>query len=377
MTSNINAVHYPEVPKGHFDIAVIICPNGAGHHKRVFGALDLILKAKPEAKVIVFADRSVTEKFIKDFEPLQRIAANNGVKFVFGVVSPGLDIMAKDPTVYTNGQWLNWVNRLVPYRSLIQNAKLVWADALPQMLMLRPDAIFSSSFTFGPVIESMWGNRDDQLGQVSRLYAKQEELLMKACLPTYVTVGILTMEFMKVRALVKEVGVMADFRPVEKQVNPGRPAIGVRGGLTGLAGKILEQTVSFFLKKDKYELHVDKVLAEKFPGLTVLGFTAKDYAPLTFNICRPGAGEVTNSVTSSTPIIAISEPDNLEMEWNGRNIQANGLGFQVRSPEEAYDTIANNIISEEWWESYSTARSRISINGLGELADIVLSRLRF
>lgn len=226
---------FPEKPRGLFDLTVLICANGAGHHKRVFGALDLVLKKKPGLRVLVFADQVMTDRFAKDFEPLQRVIDYDGATFVFGVVSPGLDIMAKDPTVYTGGQWFSWMNRLYSYRQTIMDAGTVWADALPQVLLLRPDTIFSSSFTFGPVIKEMWGRNEDELSRVARLYAKQEELLMSTCLPLYVTVGLLSMPFMDLRARVHKVGVMADFEPCPKTPTDP-PSIGISGGVDRFGG---------------------------------------------------------------------------------------------------------------------------------------------
>jgi hypothetical protein len=355
-----------------FDLAVLIDTNGAGHHKRIFGALDLILQAQPQLLVAVFCDQKTTERFMGDFAPLQRVAEHN-VTFIYGVVSPGLDIMAKDPTIYTNGQWFEWVERLRPYREILLNAYSVWADALPQVLILRPDTIFSSSFTFGPVIEERWGSRDDELGRMAKMYASQEELLMKTYLPRYVTVGLLSMPFMEERARVKKVGIMADFEPVPR-IPTKKPLVGIRGGLTGLAGEILGNAIRLLQQQSGIEIHVDKAFSKEFPDLPVLGYGPEDYAKLSAAVIRPGAGETTNCVTASVPVVAISEPD-LEMNWNGQSLEREGLGLQVSWPEAVVAAL-ESILTPQWQETYTTARAKVSIDGLKELANEILSTLK-
>jgi len=197
---------------------------------------------------------------------------------------------------------------------------------LPQVLILRPDTIFSSSFTFGPVIEERWGSRDDELGRMAKMYASQEELLMKTYLPRYVTVGLLSMPFMEERARVKKVGIMADFEPVPR-IPTKKPLVGIRGGLTGLAGEILGNAIRLLQQQSGIEIHVDKAFSKEFPDLPVLGYGPEDYAKLSAAVIRPGAGETTNCVTASVPVVAISEPD-LEMNWNGQSLEREGLGLR-------------------------------------------------
>lgn len=368
---DLRSIEYPERTDSEFDLVVAICANGAGHHKRVYGALDLVLQARPDLRTAIFADRKVTERFMNDFEPLQRVAENPNILFVFGVVSNGLDIMAKDPQVYTDGRWMNWVDRLTPYKDIIQKSKL-WADALPQMLMFRPDVMFSSSFTLGPVILDRWGKRDDELGRMARLYAQQEELLMKAFLPAYCVVKMFAMDFMYERSRVKELGVMADFDPLPKtETNP--PSIGVSGGLTGLAGEVIGSAIELILQSGKYTLFLDKDMREKFPSALPLGNDAAAYAPLSACIIRPGLGSSTNCITSATPIIAISEPD-LEMNSNGKRIQHYGLGIQIKKAEEVLVAL-ESILTPDWKEHYASCHEKVSLNGLQELADEVIARL--
>jgi hypothetical protein len=355
-----------------YDLVVFICPNGGGHHKRVFGALALILRRCPELKVIVFADKKTTEKFSNDFEPLQGILRNPNVKFIYGVVSPGVDIMAEDPSVYTNGQWFSWLNRVKPYKDIIENTKVVWADALPQILMFRPDTILSSSFTFGPIILSKWGKREDNLGRMARTFAKQEDKLLKKHRPRYIAVELLSM-IPEDRARLKKVGIMADFEPLSK-IKSDKPVIAVSGGLTGLAGENLAAVVGILMDEEKYEIVVDRGLSSIFPNLPVLGHSAKDYAQLSASICRPGAGELTNAITSSTPVITIYESQNPEMKHNGSRIQEFSLGIQIHNPKEVLQSI-KTILSKDWQKKYAAARARVRTDGLQSLSNEILKTL--
>jgi|GEM_PF-6444443 len=368
----MNVLHFPEVPaKTKFDLAVFICPNGAGHHKRVFGALDLVLKARPETHTLVFADQTVTERFMKDFEPLQRIIASPNVAFMFGVVSPGMDIMAKDETVYTDRRWFTWLDRASHYVEALRGAQ-VWLDALPLGLEFWPDAICSSSFTFGPVVLQKFGGGNDELALVAKEYANKEERLMKECLPTYICPKIFVMDFMHERARVKEVGIMADFKGLPK-VKTARPMIGIGGGLTGLAGEILGQVVEILLKDGRFGVAVDDKIGIKFPKLPVMGNDAADYSVLATCVVRPGVGASTNCITSATPVIAISEPD-MEMENNGKRFQQYHLGIQIHKADEVLGAL-ETILSDEWQRNYALAHSQTSLDGLQELADEILKRL--
>jgi hypothetical protein len=181
------------------------------------------------------------------------------------------------------------------------------------------------------------------------------------------------MDFMYDRADVIEVGIMKDFDPLPRDPqNP--PLIGLNGGLTGLAGEILIKTGRLILESGHFQLTVDKGMAKEFPGVPILGYDAAAYSKLSFMVMRPGVSGSTNCIAAGVPIIAISEPD-LEMANNGKRIEQYGLGVQVNSPEEAVKMIGQLSVSEKWWASYADAHSKISLNGLQELADEIIKNL--
>jgi len=113
--------------------------------------------------------------------------------------------------------------------------------------------------------------------------------------------------------------------------------VAVYGGGTAAADLLLGQAVAELAKSNRWVVHVAPNLFWALPSDMDKGLVApiqpgfNSYDECGVVVMRPGVGSMTAAVESGTPIVALAESNNAEMQDNAARIAALGIGLDAGS----------------------------------------------
>ncbi len=302
------------------EVFAVVCPNGLGHVKRVVGLLHALDVLKPGFRAALllppFAER------LKNWPKLQH---PNWQLFPLPKGIRGVR-WSSDASAYRDGSLFAWEKHL---RSLpaFRRARLVLSDNLATVLAHRPDAVLSGSFLWSDVLEKAHGGEPEV-----RKFVELERQLLAKHKPLMLGVEALAMPSVKRQTRWKGFGFFTQGPRWPLRLPSGQTyRIAVLGGATAAARKLLLQAVRELAAGKDYQLLLPEGLlqaaqAEGIGNTALFGFRAEDFASCHLVICRPGVGTLTDCVETATPLVAVYEAGNAEMEHLGRLVEKLGLG---------------------------------------------------
>lgn len=339
-------------------IAAFICENGLGHAKRTLSILNEISRLAPHLHFTIFCEDWQLKAIGRrpEFSTFFQLP----LTIVSKVASLGV-IWDENPAIYNDGRLLLWEDQLKKCEPLL-TADLVLTDNLSGVLSVRPDAILLGSFLWSEILHSAFpSNREVQR------FVKHEIELLESHHPTMISVEALAMPWVREKTRAELLPWMCKPHQSVRAPKNRIPKVGLFCGKTRPGQKIEYRILQILSPVNSYEI----INSERF------GFTPSDFEGLDFAIVRPGAGILHDCIAHQLPIICISEPNNLEMAWNAKQIACRGLGVSI--PLDFDATVLRSIIQEfldpSTRDRFKNALKNEPMNGLERASELILSRL--
>ncbi len=349
-------------------IFALICPNGLGHFRRVVGILHELSALRPGLEISLLAPRAAGER-LADWEKLRH---DSWQWHYFPEGEPAVR-WELEAAAYRDDSLLKW-EKVLENIEAFHTAELVLSDNLSGVLARRPDAILSGNFLWSEVLENAYPEEP----AVQR-FVQRERSLLKAHRPYMLCVEKLAMPAVKTLTRPVGLGFFAQGQRMDAQrQKAGRPRIALLGGGTGKARKILLQAVRDLAKADAYQLALPEDLLEQarkegLPGIEPFGFRPADFYACELVICRPGVGTITDCVQATTPLIALYEEGNVEMQYLARFLSKSGLGADPGHTDLL--PVVEKMLQPAVLGKYRRNLRQQPIDGIREAARFLLSAL--
>jgi hypothetical protein len=349
-------------------VVAVVCANGLGHHRRTVAILARLLErrraAGGELRITLVAEpwqRNLTRGWWAT-----EVLDAAGATWIGGVVDPGV-CWSTSARTYDDGRLLGWVERLRGVEELA-GADLVLSDNLPQVLALRSDAVLVGSFLWSDVLAAAHGGSApvEQFVEVERALLDQHR-------PPMLCVGVAAMPGVLERTDAVALPWMCD-----PGVVPGIPgnnggAVAVLGGRTGAADDLLAAAATLLVADGRRVLVQDGLDVD---GTELFAF-ASSWPATDAVLCRPGMGTLTDAVAARTPVIAVHEARNAELDHNAAVVARLELGEAVPPRATAADAAAvvAHVLEPRVLSRYRAALAAQRCDGLDRAAAWLEARL--
>ena len=323
-------------------IAVIVCPNGLGHLKRVCDVTKELMKMNRKLKFDIWCQGWQLEKLgIKN-------KFKNRIRWHKNLMEPGVK-WETQKDLYQDGRLIKWENRLKNCKS-IKKADVVISDNLVGMLSIRPDTILMGSFLWSDVFSGF-----KKLNKNISAFIKRERQLLETHKPFMVCVNDSAMEGVNKRTRAIRCSWMCERIVKKKKQNKIKKIILL------LETKYFNETLiksiaSQILTREDWALYtsheIRKMLDKEFANrIQPFKHNPKSFQSSDIVICRPGIGIVTQCVGSKTPMVVVYENNNVEMKHNARRLSQLGWAIDLGSDphqKTLYQNIHNALNHTHW-----------------------------
>lgn len=317
-------------------VIAFVCNNGLGHLRRVTGVLAELLALRPDVRITLVCEPWQLAR-ARAWPAAQRVLAAGDV--VAGVMAPGV-VWSRDAAVYADGRLEAWIERVGEVPEL-GAADLVVTDNLGGVLEHRPDAVLLGSFLWSDILEAA-----HEVDPAVRSFVARERAALAKCRPTALCVAALATAGLRARAATVEVGWMCERAREPAATREG--AVAVLGGATGAADAILAATA-------------ERLRAEGTPVVQpgARALSPDELAACAVAVVRPGAGTLNDCVAQQVPMVLVHEPDNAELDHNGRAVAGLGLGTYLGSVTDA-DAVVAAVMQLRALDAWSSARRALA-----------------
>ena len=325
-------------------VALIACSNGYGHVRRLLLLSEALNKLS--VKCVLFAPRSSIDRLVK----------------TENIIPPEMVNFDSKTTLsnWINGSAVDWYK----YLPDLKEFDVVVCDNLIEILNIRPDAWISGSFLWHESLENFPIN-----------LKIQSEQLLQCTNPRIIS----SKKFISKKLINKknlyQVGLFSNRKEIPLNHNNKSDFLISCG-----RGGLIEDETKRFVKK----LSQDKIIPSKnvwvepsiMPNNPPLWmkeatFNSKMYDNTIASIIRPGIGTITNSIASGAKIFTFQEPENKEMEENGKIIDKSNYGVSTSSIRIAWNKAIKYAADDKAQEKYFNEIGSINLNGAKEAASII------
>lgn len=279
-----------------------------------------------------------------------------------------------NPNAYNDGSLMHWekiLNELPP----LPHASIVLSDNLTAVLKHRPDAILSGNFLWGDILQTAW----PQHLQIKK-FAEQERRLLQKYRPLMLGTNAIAMPAVKRLTQWQGFGFYTQQKTIKRSKKINQPArIALLGGATNNAQTLLVKAAQSLAQCHTYQLMLPapilrQAIQKGLQNVHPFGFKPEDFASCDLVICRPGVGTLTDCVQTATPILAVYEPNNPEMQHLAKRISDLGLGENAAQSNVL--PWVKYMLNPKKWLSYIQNLSSQPTKGLEQAAETLLNRLQ-
>jgi len=316
-------------------IAILVCPNGLGHYKRVASLVSCLIDYSECGEFVIYCAQ-IQFDALKDDQVFKKFYQSKKVKFVFNLLNLAPQWVL-DEKELENLNLNDWINSIKNEETILK-ADLVLSDNLVGILKVRPDALLMGSFLWSEVLFKRFPNHL----KVKEFFKKENELLLKTHPPmlavkSLATEGVLT----KTKAVL--LPWMCDDLKILKNVQKkekNKFTIVTSFGKTQIGKKIEEEFLEKIFKIN-FNFDIDLKISNEaykkfFPlsksktiDLSIMHYRLEDFLNAELLIGRPGAGLIHDGVRYHLPFLCIYEPQNFEMKHNAQVIHDFQIGFDL------------------------------------------------
>lgn len=302
----------------------MVCPNGFGHLKRVLKISSVLIEDDIKLNVLC------NKKCIDNLSLFADDSLLNNSKINFLEINfPAYGNWLANPGKYDFYEYKSWIDNLDS--SYIQKSDLLVSDNLAGVLARRPDAILEGSFLWSDVMQDLPGKTDE----LNKIIEFENNLLQKAttemiCNEDFVMPAIIDQTNYKKFAWTCE-----DLKISENIISKRLDEIKIllTGGGTGSSDNDFEKIIGELSGFKNVSIYTDNKLfniySEKYNNIIKFGFSDDEFSMLSFVICRPGIGILTDCIKYSLPVVplVLLNEENKEMKFNYNKLLELNLGI--------------------------------------------------
>lgn len=325
--------------------AIIACDHGLGHVRRSF-LFARALGARG-CEVTVFAPRSKYER----------------VTEVLGSAPP---VVLRDFETATTPAGLRrgdrscarWHERLPD----LADQDVVVCDNLPEVLMVRPDAILAAQFMWHEVLTDI---NDD--------YRRNAERLLDEHDPPIVGSDLFTMSAIRRSSKYWPVGLYGEVG--RATASRGQDLL-LTGGSTPIIRAEVEHVIARLLDSGPGPfrfVHVEPALMPLDPPfwMRCARYDSQMYIDVSAAICRPGLGVLTDLLSHGARPWCLFERGNAEMAHNVKVLVAHDLGGPVTNVPAALNELRRYAEDEQARLRHARTAALLSFDGAAEAAEVI------
>ena len=311
------------------DWLFVISPNGLGHFKRVTGLVDHMIQIIPNRHFHIFCAEWQLNR-MRDEVWVQGLISSGRVTFHFGYTDLALR-WSSNPSDFEGRNLISWIDK-VRQNPLLNSAELVISDNLVEILLLRKDALLMGSFLWGDVLQHASFN----LPAVND-YIQKEQLLLEEYHPKLLCVQDMVMPYAAERTQVIGLPWFTERVSCTTKKSYPRKRVGLLPGATPALREQIESYAKTLAVRDD----IDVLFPGSIEGCKNFDFQAETWDSLDVVICRPGIGTLTDAIKYSVPVLALEEPENVEISHNALRVDQLGIGLSASIG--SYSTLENKL----------------------------------
>lgn len=365
-------------------IVAIVCGNGLGHLRRTTGILAELQRSRPDLRITLVARKWQIER-VANWPAWQALLAR-GMTCVPDLLGPGVQ-WHTEAHHYDDGRLMAWLGRLPDVPGLL-DARMVLSDNLPGVLAYRSDAIVLGSFLWSDVLEHAYPDSP----AVMEFVAHERECLVRHR-PPMICIDAMAMPGVRTRTTAVGFPWMVEpssiLDPPVLAADDGattttattmkrkRRRVALVGGATGMVDAALMQVAQMWHGITDVELALPRQWrGASVPDAVPFDFCADDYRRCHLVVCRPGIGTVTDCVAHAIPMVAVYEPENLELQHNARRLAEMGMAVDAgfSTPAELSAAI-QHLLDGPGWAMMHAQLAMQPTDGLSRAARWLFERL--
>ena len=351
------------------EIAFVVCSNGFGHFRRCLRVADW-LRSNVTGVSFRFFCTERQLKHLADWRLLEDLRCRQQ----FRIEPVGANVEWKDIESGKTKEMLSWVNDF-PGESIL-NSRVVVSDNLSGILSVRPDAVMMGSFLWSEVLDHRFSAPS---AEVLRFIDRERKLLQKY------RPHMICLEAMAMPGVLEHTQVV----PTNWMVEPENIALSVErheiqnillaGGGTGLADQVMIAALPGLLHNFSGNIFVGARLYRQLLNpderVKVFDFSNKSFHQVDLMICRPGIGALTDAVSFYIPTLILEEKGNLEMQYNGSQMQKLDFGKCIGTRPEAIVAALTSMKENGQYRSLYDSLRKAGRNGITEAGSFLKSHL--
>lgn len=342
----------------------MVCPNGFGHLKRVLKISSALIKN--DIKLNVLCNKKCIENLsLFADDPLLNSSRINFLEINF----PAYGNWVTNSNEYDFYEYKSWIDNLDA--EYIQKSDLFVSDNLAGVLARRPDAILEGSFLWNDIMADL----RDQPDELKKIIEFENDLLKKT-FPEMICNEDFAMPAIFEQTSYKKFAWTCEDLQIDESVIPKRLndiKIFLTGGGTGASDNVFENIINELSRFKNIKIYTDNKLfnlySERYKSITKFEFSDEDFKKLSFVICRPGIGILTDCVKYNLPVVPLHE-ENKEMKFNYDKVLKLDLGITYN----ALLDFLNNINTDLYKQIFHSLSNR-NKNGHIKISEYLINKL--
>lgn len=317
------------------NVCFIACDNGLGHVRRVVSVANELVALGSTVRLLARVEQA--NRFgwrVDDFQTRT----------------------SKDALRRGDSGTCLWHERLPD----ISTYDVVVSDNLPEVLLIREDAVLMGSFLWHLVLDD-----------ISRQYLQRARKLFVEYRPPMLGTGIFASPELKAITRFEDVGL---FSSGEYPSEDKRDLL-LSCGASGECERQTADAVTSVMKRGPgpFEIvHVEpRLLPDSSPSwMKAADFSPGMYARVAAAVVRPGVGTLTEVIQAGCTVFCFYERGNREMSYNASQIRKLKLGFDCAEPDAALDAA---FAHAEHFRFCSSKLEELPLDGARRAARYLLS----
>jgi hypothetical protein len=338
-------------------IAVIACPNGLGHIRRVIAITEFLYKNGFNGSVDLFAPNSQILHLNKIWSEARSLI---GRKYFRSMWPADLNIMECG---------IAEIERRIFSEFDFSSYDVVWSDNLLGILEQRRDAKITGSFFWHEVLEAN-GYQDDNI----QLWVNKSRSLLELAKPNIAAVQYFASPEIQKQINFFPVGLYRYLGLIGKKQSK---SILLSCGLAGEEELNVRNAIAIIIANNKRPpnyLYVEpRLLPSVFPDwIRPADFTGDMFHEVLAACIRPGLGTISDSLISHSRIFSFSSSQSFEMKHNQVILEKMNLGESHHSALTAYQSALNFINNSNEIENQINRTLHLRTDGVMATAEFIL-----
>lgn len=339
-------------------IAVIACPNGLGHLRRVIAISEFLFRSGYDGKIDIYAPKHQLNHLNSVWDESRRLTerVNVEVKWIDDLTNPNPGIVDVDARIAQEIDFSSY--------------DLVWSDNLLGVLEQRPDAKITGSFFWHEVYEAKGNSSNETLRWIEKSRG-----LLKQCQPQISGVQYFATPEVRKQKNFFPVGLYRYFGLIgKKQSRSALLSCGLAGEEVANASNALDEIIKKAIRPPEYLYVEPRILPSEYPSwIRAADYSGHMYQNIMVSCIRPGLGTISDSLIGHNKIFSFANAESYEMSFNSKILEKMGLGQGYESAIMAYEAALNFLQDEKKIEEHIIKTLHIRTDGVMATAEFLMS----